>query len=96
MKKSVGSVRLKTIKGEPIEHMDLTLRPVSQSLIIRLPFGGFVWNRPVAIEVHESGSSRRIPIVDVTLLAQISLLFSSLVAAGILHLINRYVKSNKK
>ena len=95
MKKGIGLVQLKTIRGEPIEHMDFALRPVSQSLVIKLPFGGYVWNRPVAIEVHESGKSRRIPIVDVTLLTQISLLFSSIATVGIVHLINRRVKSHK-
>ena len=96
MKKDFGLVQLKTIKGEPIEHMDLIMRPVSQSLIIRLPFSGFVWNRPAAVEIDEAGKLRRIPIVDVTLLAQISLFISSLVAAGIVHLINRRMKSNSK
>ncbi len=94
MKKGVGLVQLRTVMGEPIEHMDHSIIPISKSLIIRLPFGGFVWNRPVAIEVYESGESRRIPIVDVTLLAQISLLFSGLAAAGIIHLVSRRLNSN--
>ena len=96
MQKGIGLVQLKTVKGEPIMHRNRSIRPISQSLIVQLPFAGFVCNRPVAIEVHESGNLQRIPIIDVTLLTQISLLFSSLVTVGIIYLLNRHVKSKRK
>jgi len=52
-------------------------------LIIRGPYGGWGWNRPVAVQVEQANqpgtSATRIPIVDVTRLAQLGLLGLSLI-----------------
>jgi hypothetical protein len=37
--------------------------------VVRWPGGGFVWNRPLAVNVEGPGRSERVPIVDVTRLA---------------------------
>lgn len=68
--------------GEPVVAGDVTITPESQALILRLPIGGFVWNRPTAVLVDGDGGQRRVPIVDVTRTAQIGLL-----AAGTLFLV---------
>lgn len=60
--------------GEPIVVGNITLTPESQALSLRLPVGGFVWNRPTAVLVEGNGGQRRIPIVDVTRAAQLTLL----------------------
>lgn len=60
--------------GEPITVGDVTLTPESQALSLRLPIGGFVWNRPAAVLVDGDGGQRRVPIVDVTRAAQLTLL----------------------
>ena len=60
--------------GEPVEIGDYTVTPVSQALSVRLPFGGFVWNRPAAVLVDGGDGQQRIPIVDVTRTAQLALL----------------------
>lgn len=49
-----GIIRWQTLSGEPITVGDVTITPQSQALIIRLPFGGLVWNRPVAVLVEHS------------------------------------------
>lgn len=67
-------VQLKTYSGEETTIGDATITPQSQALILRWPSGGFVWNRPLAIVVERDGITERIPIVDVTLLAQAALL----------------------
>ena len=54
--------------------------PVSKTLTVKLPFWGFVWNRPVAILVDDGESTKEMAIVDVTLLAQIGLLVVGLTA----------------
>jgi uncharacterized spore protein YtfJ len=43
-----------------------TMTPVSQVLRVATPFGGFVWNRPVAVIVAEGDVVTRHAIVDVT------------------------------
>lgn len=58
-----------THTGEPWTVDERTLTPESQALVVRFPYGGFVWNRPSAVLVNENGATRRLPIVDVTRLA---------------------------
>ena len=64
-------IQLQTSTGEKITAGNLSLTPQSKALTIRLPFGGLVWNRPVAVLVEENGQTRRIPIVNATRLAQV-------------------------
>lgn len=63
-------IQLQTTSGDPQTIGDATITPQSQALIVRFPFGGFVWNRPVAVLVDRNGQTERIPIVDVTRIAQ--------------------------
>ena len=51
----------------------ISITPQSRALILRWPFGGWVWNRPWAIVVEQGGQTKRIPIVDVTRMVQIGL-----------------------
>ncbi len=66
--------QLQTHSGEAVTIGDATITPQSQALILRWPNGGYVWNRPLAILVERDGDTERIPIVDVTLVAQAALL----------------------
>jgi hypothetical protein len=72
-------LRWQTTNGPPIRLGDATVTPQAQALIVRLPYGGFVWNRPVAVLVERKGKMQRIPVVDVTHLAIILLAFSAIV-----------------
>jgi hypothetical protein len=59
-------VQWKTSLGKPIVIRDSTIIPQAKALVIKLPFFGFVWNRPVAILVERDGQQQRFPIFDVT------------------------------
>jgi hypothetical protein len=79
-------IQLQTTSGDPQTIGDATITPQSQALIVRFPFGGFVWNRPVAVLVDRNGQTERIPIVDATRIAQLgifglALAFSIMIAA---------------
>ena len=67
--------------GAPIAVGDVTITPQSQALTVRWPHGGWVWQRPVAVLVARDGETERIPIVDVTRVAQLGLLGLSVVLA---------------
>ena len=69
-------VQRQTISGSSVTVGDVTVTPQSQALIVRWPFGGFVWNRPVAILVERGGprSVERMRVVDVTRMVQLGLL----------------------
>jgi len=71
-------LNIQTLEGDSISVMDvqgglITLTPQSQSLAVKWPNGGFVYNRPSAILVDEGDGTARIPIVDITRVAQIIL-----------------------
>jgi hypothetical protein len=72
-----------TISGKPVTAGDLTVTPQSRVLVVRSPYGGWVWNRPVAVQVAQANrpgtGPARIPIVDVTRLAQLGLWGLSLI-----------------
>jgi hypothetical protein len=67
-------VEWQTVSGEKVIVGDVTLTPQSWALTIRWPNGGFVWNRPAAVLVQRGEETERIPIVDITFLAQLGLL----------------------
>jgi len=69
----------RTISGDKVTIGYVTVTPQSQALTIRWPKGGFVWNRPAAVLVEGGERTERIPIVDVTFIAQLGLLGLSLV-----------------
>lgn len=64
---------LQTIDGEPVSIQGYEVTPQSQSITVRLPFVGFVWNRPLAVKVVADGGEERIPIVDATRVAQVAI-----------------------
>ena len=74
-------VQWQTVSGDPVTIGDVSVTPQSQALTVRLPFGGFVWNRPVAVLVErgESHHVERIAVVDFTRIVQLGLLGFSLV-----------------
>ena len=69
------------VTGEPMTVDNATLTPEARVLSVRWPNGGWVWNRPVTMVVEQDGHSERLPIVDVTRIAQLSLYGFSLFIA---------------
>ena len=65
--------------GPTIKHEGFTATFRSWSLTASWPGGGFVWNRPHAVVIDNSGRQESIPIHNVTLLLQLALV--ALVAA---------------
>jgi hypothetical protein len=61
--------------GQPIyAENGRVIRPVSRVLSIWWqPYGGGVWNWPVAVAVEENGSVQELPIIHINLWAQIGI-----------------------
>lgn len=85
-------IEWQTKTGEPITAGGRTITPQSQALVIRLPFGGFVWNRPTAVLVGHDNQTEQIPISDTTRLIQLALLMATLSFSLIVWLTNKSVK----
>ena len=72
-------IQVQTGACQPVIAGDTIVTPQSQAFIVRLPIGGFVWNRPTAILVEQGGQVKRFPIRDIGRITQLSLLGFSLV-----------------
>jgi len=68
--------------AEPVMVGGVTVTPWSRALVVRLPRGGLLWNRPTAVLVEHDGQTRRIPIVDLTRLLQVGLFGVAVLAAS--------------
>ncbi|HVN54252.1 MAG TPA: hypothetical protein VMT46_07970 [Anaerolineaceae bacterium] len=73
MDRPKNGVKIQNLQGKPIQVGAFKVIPESQSISIHFPFGGFVYNRPIAVQVERDGTLDRIPIVDVTRLALLGL-----------------------
>jgi hypothetical protein len=85
-------IEWQTKTGEPITAVGCTITPQSQALVVRFPYGGFVWNRPTAVLVQQGDQTEQIPIPDITRIAQIALLIATVSLTLILWLTNRSAK----
>ena len=76
-------VQWQTTSGDRLTVGEITVTPQSRALTIGMPYGSWVWNRPVALQVDGGNAPgagpARIPIVDVTRLAQLGLLGLSMI-----------------
>ena len=72
-------IQVQTGVGQPMIAGDTIVTPQFRALIVRLPIGGFVWNRPTAILVEQGGQIKRIPIRDISRIIQLWLLGFSVV-----------------
>lgn len=66
MNKWIPFVEQKTRSGRSTRWGDAVITPEARALVIRLPFAGFVWNRPAAVVIEQDGRLERIPIHDPT------------------------------
>jgi len=67
-------VQWRVADGEPITVGGRTITPQVQYLLIRWRNGAWLWNRPLAVLVEKEGQIERLPIIDITRLAQLGLL----------------------
>jgi hypothetical protein len=74
MRSVMDMVGAREASAQPVTVDDVTVTPRSRALVVRLPRGELVWNRPTAVLVEQDGQARRIPIVDVTRILQVGLL----------------------
>jgi hypothetical protein len=58
----------------PLHAGSVTVTPQARALVLRTSRGGWVWNRPVGVLVEQGHIAWRLPIIDVTRIAQAVLL----------------------
>lgn len=89
MTKLTDFIQLKTVQGTAVSTPQHTLIPESQALVVKFPFGGFVWQRPTAVLVQSGTKTERHPIVDVTRLATVSVMVVSLFIPLLIRLVKK-------
>jgi hypothetical protein len=67
-------VRWQTIDGPSVEGPFGRVTPEARSFVIRFPFGGFAWTKPVAVRIERGGTTERLGIPDPTRRAQVWLI----------------------
>ncbi len=72
--------------SQPVTVGARTITPQTQVVSLRLPFGGFVWNRPAAVLVEENGRVQRLPIPDVTRMIVLAAVVMSAIIALLVEL----------
>ena len=78
MAKLLEIFQRQTRSGDPVKAGDITVTPQSEAICLRWPYGGLVWNRPVAVLVEKGDQTERLPIVDVTRIATWSIIGATL------------------
>jgi hypothetical protein len=68
------SLRRINSSGETVTVGDVRVTPHAQALILRVPGGAIIWNRPVAVVVERAGQVQRLPIFDVTRCLELALI----------------------
>jgi hypothetical protein len=74
MRSGIDVAWAREASAEPVTVGEVTVTPRSRALVVRLPRGGFVWNRPTAVMVERAGQVRRVQVVDATRILQLCLL----------------------
>ena len=84
-----------TISGDQTIVGDTIVTPQSQSVTLRWPYGGLIWNRPAAVLVEQDDHTTRIPVIDVTRILVWGLLGLGLFFAIVTALLSNQQRRNK-
>jgi hypothetical protein len=77
----MARIRLRFERGERRASVgDTEITACSQTMVVDLPFGHLAWNRPSSLRVQHGGTTRVVPIVDLTRLAQLAICASAFAA----------------
>ena len=66
-------IERRTSLGATFDAGGVRVTPLAHVVMVRLPVGAFVWNRPGTVIVERDGRVERLPIVNVTRIAQVAL-----------------------
>ena len=59
-------LRISETRGKTLETSDKQTTPIGRAIHVRLPFANIIWQRPLAVEVHQEGATYRLPIYNAT------------------------------
>ncbi len=77
-----GPIAIERGSANPVLVGGTLITPQARTVIVRLPFGGFVWNQPIGVRITRGQQVGWLPIVDLTARIQLALV-ATLVLFGI-------------
>ena len=80
-------INWETQSSTPIQVDTMTITPQTKSLSVRLPYVGFVWNRPSGVLIEENGRVEYQPIIDVTRISMLTFLVMPIVVSLFLFIV---------
>lgn len=79
------------VRGAPLTLGDITLTPEARVLSWQWGSrGGLIWNRPIALIIQRGPDQQRLPIVDLTRLAQITAAAVGILIGAVLGFLTRH------
>jgi len=76
--------RYEFARGEPFTAGGVEIEPHARVATLHTPYGGFVWNRPIALTVRRDGEEEAvIPIFDATLIGQVLIYACGIIFGGL-------------
>ena len=94
--KLAEAITYRRAPGPPISLEGATVTPWSRSIILRLPFGGFVWNQAAGVEVTRDGRTETLQIVDVAARARVALVIAVVIFSAVTAAVARQRKGSKE
>lgn len=89
------ALQISETRGKSVTAFDRQTTPVGRVVQIRLPGISFIWHRPVAVEVRQGDTIRRLPIHNVTLRATSAIVLIGLAVVVLISLLMRRVRPRK-
>ena len=89
-------LQISETRGQPITAYGRQITPIGRVFQIRLPIGGFIRHRPVAIEVRQGNVMHRVPIRNATRRATAVIMLTGLAIVAIGSLLMRRAKSRSR
>lgn len=71
-------IQFKSLAGQAVQVNQYTITPKSWAVSVGIPKVGFTWQFPTAVVVETKGTVKRLPIIDITRVIQISALLIQL------------------
>jgi len=74
-------IERREVRGEPLTLSGRRITPIKRVVHIAWPGGAWLWQRPIAVEIQEGESLRRMPVHNITRRAIIGLALSAALVA---------------
>lgn len=88
-------IETRTLPGATLARGGRAITPLARVTRVTWAGGELAWHRPIAVEVRTDGQTRRIPIRDVTRLAQLAAVAACLALTAATYVASRAYRARR-